>query len=57
MENTIEFLRAAINSKLDDLAATLGESTPLNMSDKTDVSYEIDEINESWNDTLGPRPH
>lgn len=55
--NTISELRASLNAELDNQASALGEHSALSASDKNTVSYAIDGVNETFNPTLGTRPH
>lgn len=54
--STIASLRAAMTDELNAQAAVHGENTELSSIGKNDVSYGVDNINETWNDTLPPRP-
>ncbi len=57
MAKTIADLRTELNDALDAIAITYGENTVLNTADQNEVSYGVDARNETWNDTLGTRPH
>lgn len=57
MSTTIADLRAALTTVLDTYALTYGEDNELDATEQNDVSYAIDEANETWNENLPPRPH
>jgi hypothetical protein len=54
--NKISELRAAIIEALDAKALTYGEETELTESEMNQVSYSVDDSNETWNPNLPPRP-
>lgn len=55
--DTIEQIRAAYNLMLDTLAASMGETTMLNGSQKATIAEQADEITETVNPNLPPRPN
>lgn len=54
---TIASIRAEIENKLNLLANDLGENTALSESQLATVSAGIDEVNETVNPNLPPRPN
>lgn len=58
MSKTIAQLRASLVSDLNLMAATYGENSDLsaNQIALNDVSYSVDNKNETWNGDLPSRP-
>lgn len=56
-DTSISSLRASIISDLDAQALVFGEHTPLTQANQNTVSYSVDAKNETWNPSLGTRPH
>jgi len=58
MSKTNAQLRASVNAGLNLLAATYGENADLstNQDALNEVSYSVDNKNETWNGDLPPRP-
>ena len=54
---TIAEMRTAVNAALDVQAGELGETTELDQESLDLVSYGVDEVNETVNPNLPPRPH
>lgn len=54
---TISAIRAELENKLNLLANDLGENTALSESQLATVSAGIDEVNETVNPNLPPRPN
>ena len=54
---TIAGLRTLINSELDNLAMSIGETTELTAQQIDTVSKGIDDSNETWNENLPKRPN
>lgn len=58
MSKTIAQLRASLTSDLNLIAATYGENADLssNQTALNEVSYSVDNKNETWNGDLPSRP-
>ena len=54
---TIAEIKTALNNKLSEVANELGENTTLTESQLETVSEAIDEVNETVNPNLPPRPN
>lgn len=55
--NNIAEIRASYNAMLDTLAASMGEETILIDSQKATIAEQADEITETVNPNLPPRPN
>jgi hypothetical protein len=56
MAKDIATLRASLTMRLNALAQVYGETTVLTLAQQNVISYEVDAVNETWNENLPPRP-
>lgn len=53
---TLNELKAAQDAKYNTLLDTINPNEELNQTDLDAISQAYDEINETWNENLTPRP-